>query len=98
MWKINCISDTHNNHKILSDFNLINNGVDTDCDLLIHAGDISGRGNPISIDKFAHWYNSLDNYNHKVFIAGNHDISFEKDPSTKKEFMDNIKLQQEFAC
>ena len=24
--------------------------------------------------------------------------AFEKDPSTKKEFMDNIKLQQEFAC
>jgi len=24
--------------------------------------------------------------------------AFDKDPSTKKEFMDNIKLQQEFAC
>jgi predicted phosphohydrolase len=47
-------------------------------DILIHAGDISNRGSNIDIEDFCEWFDSIDNYNTKVFIAGNHDFGFEK--------------------
>lgn len=74
--KIVCISDTHthtDNIKI------------PDGDILIHAGDFSYTGQPQEVKKFAKF---LDGLPHKyvIFIAGNHDITFDyKSYSNLKE-------------
>lgn len=71
MKRITFISDTHNKHKqIMNDW--LPGG-----DLLIHAGDISSMGYEHEIQQFCKWFNSIENYNHKVFIAGNHDWGFQ---------------------
>jgi Icc-related predicted phosphoesterase len=62
------ISDTHGQHEKL----LLPKG-----DVLIHAGDISMRGDEISIIDFLSWF-SNQNYQYKILIAGNHDFYFEK--------------------
>ena len=69
--RITTISDTHTKHMEL-------NGFLPGGDILIHAGDISNRGSNIDIEDFCEWFDSIDNYNTKVFIAGNHDFGFEK--------------------
>lgn len=48
-------------------------------DLLIHSGDISSLGRPREVESFIRWFNEIDNYTHKVFIAGNHDMSFDSE-------------------
>lgn len=69
--KITCISDTHNQHlHIPPDW--LEGG-----DVLVHAGDVSGRGSLKEVEAFLEWFNELP-YTHKIFIAGNHDFWFEK--------------------
>jgi predicted phosphodiesterase len=69
--KITCISDTHNQHlHIPPDW--LEGG-----DVLVHAGDISGRGSLKEVEEFLAWFNELP-YTHKIMIAGNHDFWFEK--------------------
>jgi predicted phosphodiesterase len=73
--KIILISDTHNQHShILPDW--LDNK-DGSIDMIIHAGDISGRGSLREVEDFLNWYNAL-NYKYKIFIPGNHDFWFEK--------------------
>jgi Icc-related predicted phosphoesterase len=57
-------------------------------DLLIHAGDLSSMGYKHEIQQFLKWFNGLDNYTHKIFIAGNHDWGFQDDPNTCKELLE----------
>ena len=45
-------------------------------DILVHAGDITSRGELATVQNFAHWLNSLP-YEHKIIIAGNHDFCFQ---------------------
>jgi Icc-related predicted phosphoesterase len=40
------------------------------------------------IQQFLKWFNGLDNYTHKIFIAGNHDWGFQDDPNTCKELLE----------
>lgn len=69
--KITCISDTHNQHlHIPPDW--LEGG-----DVLVHAGDVSGRGSLREVEEFLAWFNELP-YTHKIMIAGNHDFWFEK--------------------
>jgi predicted phosphodiesterase len=69
--KITCISDTHSiHHHIPPDW--LEGG-----DVLVHAGDISGRGSLREVEEFLAWFNELP-YKHKIMIAGNHDFWFEK--------------------
>jgi Icc-related predicted phosphoesterase len=65
--KVIAISDTHSYHDQL---------VLPEGDMLIHAGDVSKRGDEPEILHFLEW---LDNqpFTHKIFIAGNHDFFFE---------------------
>jgi len=70
--KITHISDTHNKHTQLND--LLPGG-----DLLIHSGDISSLGRKSEVERFVKWFNGIDNYTNKVFIAGNHDMSFDSE-------------------
>jgi Icc-related predicted phosphoesterase len=83
--RITLISDTHTKH----------NEVTLDLpggDLLIHAGDIMNSGrNPGDIQSFCEWFNGLDQYDHKVFIAGNHDRMFEDFPEKSMEIVNSYK-------
>ena len=69
--KITFISDTHNKHKQLD--GKLPGGL-----LLIHSGDISSLGRKHEVESFIKWFDKQD-YGHKVFIAGNHDMSFDRE-------------------
>jgi len=80
--KITFISDTHTRQGQIPYSDLPGG------DLLIHAGDIMNSGyNKTDIFDFLHWYNSIPNYDKKVFIAGNHDRMFENHPEDVKEWL-----------
>lgn len=69
MTKIVFISDTHNYHDEVK----LPKG-----DILVHSGDFSGRGHPAEIFNFFSWLSIQSlKFKHIVFIAGNHDKSFE---------------------
>jgi len=76
--KITFISDTHNKHSQVT--SSLPGG-----DLLIHAGDMSSMGRRNEVQQFLEWFNGLDNYTHKIFIAGNHDWGFQDDPKMCQE-------------
>ena len=80
--KITLISDTHNKHNYIT--NDLPGG-----DLLIHAGDISSMGYKHEIENFCKWFNNIDNYTTKVFIAGNHDWGFQDNPIQIKGILDS---------
>jgi Icc-related predicted phosphoesterase len=71
-YNITSISDTHNKHKQL-------NGKLPGGDILIHSGDISSLGRKHEVQSFVEWFNGINNYTHKIFIAGNHDMSFDRE-------------------
>ncbi len=79
--RITFISDTHNKHKQVTA--TLPGG-----DLLIHAGDATSMGYKHEIQQFLKWFDGLDNYTNKIFIAGNHDWGFQDDPKTCKELLD----------
>lgn len=83
--RITHISDTHNKHKKL-------NGKLPGGDLLIHSGDVSSIGRESEVERFIKWFNRIDNYTHKVFIAGNHDLTFESEIlfRNKSEYFDRV--------
>jgi len=62
-------SDTHCKHYFLENLPA--------ADVIIHSGDISGRGSERDVLDFIYWFKGLD-YKYKVFIAGNHDFYFER--------------------
>jgi Icc-related predicted phosphoesterase len=68
--KIDAISDTHGRHKKLA----LPGG-----DILIHSGDVSGRGHSGEILPFLDWYAEQD-YSTIILIPGNHDFGFEEEP------------------
>ena len=78
--KLTIISDTHGKHKHIT-------GDLPGGDLLLHAGDLSSMGHEHEIREFASWYNKQNKYDHKVFIAGNHDWGFEINPEKAKEIV-----------
>jgi len=86
--RITHISDTHNKHNQL-------NGKLPGGDLLIHSGDISSIGRKSEVTNFIKWFNKIDNYTNKIFIAGNHDLSFESELlfRNKSEYFDGVLYQ-----
>ena len=83
--RITLISDTHTKHWELSE--QLPGG-----DLLIHAGDLMNSGrNSNDISDFCKWFDGIDNYNHKIFIAGNHDRMFEDYPEKAMEIVNSFK-------
>jgi len=70
--RITHISDTHNKHNQL-------NGKLPGGDILIHSGDITSIGRRSEVERFIKWFNGIDNYTHKIFIAGNHDLTFDRE-------------------
>jgi predicted phosphodiesterase len=75
--RITHISDTHNKHNQLTAD--LPGG-----DLIIHSGDISSIGRRSEIERFVRWFGNLP-YTYKVFIAGNHDLSFESESLYRKK-------------
>jgi predicted phosphodiesterase len=75
--RITHISDTHNKHNQLTAD--LPGG-----DLIIHSGDISSIGRKSEIERFVRWFGNLP-YTYKVFIAGNHDLSFESEVLYRKK-------------
>ncbi len=64
-----CVADTHGFHRKL----VLPAG-----DILIHAGDFDGR-TVEQVDDFNAWLGTLS-FRHKLVIAGNHDLLFDRDP------------------
>jgi Icc-related predicted phosphoesterase len=81
--RIVCISDTHGLHKPMEDFNPLPEG-----DVLIHAGDCTNVGKPHEVKEFVEWFMNIKGFDSKIFIAGNHDWSFEnhRHPHHKGDF------------
>jgi len=71
---ITFISDTHTKHRHCEDD--LPGG-----DLLIHAGDLMNSGyDENDVWEFLDWFDKQEQYDTKVFIAGNHDRMFEDKP------------------
>lgn len=90
--RITFISDTHTMHKQLD----LPGG-----DFLIHAGDIMNSGYSYGdITDFCEWF-ELQDYKHKIFIAGNHDRLFENNPIDATRLVreyPNITYLQDSLC
>jgi Icc-related predicted phosphoesterase len=81
---ITIISDTHGKH----------NEITQDLpggDLLLHAGDISSMGYQHEVQQFCKWFNNVENYDHKIFIAGNHDWGFQNNVEKIMEIVNSYK-------
>ena len=48
-----------------------------DADVIIHCGDFTSVGHSHEIVNFMKWFGSLNQFKHKIIIAGNHDWLFE---------------------
>jgi predicted phosphohydrolase len=80
--KVTLISDTHTKHRYCE--NDLPGG-----DLLIHAGDFMNSGYDVmEAVEFFEWFDQLNNYHTKVFIAGNHDRWMQNDPIMAEGILD----------
>lgn len=89
MTKIIALSDTHTLH---SHINI------PEADIIIHAGDYSGRGTEVEFHSFINWFSSLDQCKHKVLISGNHDRAIEKHPELRYVIPKNIHYLHNTSC
>jgi predicted phosphodiesterase len=76
--KIVCISDTHNCNEQIAV---------PDGDLLIHSGDATSTGTTTEIRRFNRWFAGFP-HKYKIFVAGNHDWLFERDPQAARRLLD----------
>lgn len=81
--RILCLSDTHGKHGLLKNL--------PQADVIIHAGDVTSDGSERSAVDFMDWFSKLD-CKYKVFIAGNHDWFFEREPPAyiQKNIPENV--------
>ena len=75
--KFVAISDTHCRHNNLK----LPKG-----DVLLHAGDVTYKGEKSEVIDFLKWFDK-QNYKYKIFIAGNHDFFFERE---KEELIQSL--------
>jgi len=78
--KIVVISDTHEQHDKV---------IIPQCDILIHCGDFSVTGKKKHIEAFLQWFSGQP-AKHKIYIAGNHDLNYEKNHQFKKEMIEKF--------
>jgi Icc-related predicted phosphoesterase len=77
--RIVCVSDTHLFHD--------EHSIEVpDGDMIVHAGDATFRGKNREIKRFNEWFSSLP-HRYKVFVAGNHDWGFERNPSIARNLL-----------
>lgn len=77
--KFVAISDTHNHP--LDAMNI------PDADVIIHSGDATMRGTVPEVGKFARDFGQLK-HKIKIFVAGNHDWLFQKEPYIARKLME----------
>lgn len=75
--RIASVSDTHTYHKSITI---------PKCDILIHSGDATYHGRQEEVEEFGSWFRSLP-VEHKIYVPGNHDKSFENDPESAQEWL-----------
>lgn len=86
--KICIISDTHNKHKRLP--------VLPEADVIIHCGDFTSVGKEHEIRDFMKWYSGLEQFKHKLLIAGNHDLMFDRSRLFARSFVPgNVKYLED---
>jgi Icc-related predicted phosphoesterase len=73
------LSDSHEKHHSFT--NQLPGG-----DVIIHAGDITKYGYERTVVDFLSWYSKTP-YQHKIFIAGNHDYFFEREQQSAKDLL-----------
>lgn len=71
------ISDTHNQQSQLA----LPHG-----DVLVHAGDFTMRGTEPEVAAFGSWLDAQP-FEHKVLVAGNHDLLFESEPERARALL-----------
>ena len=86
--RIVLVSDTHNRHRKLQ----LPEG-----DILIHAGDFTNNGTRKEIEDFDNWLASLDQFQHKILVPGNHDTGTEekallRDASQRKKQGESLEV------
>jgi len=85
MKTITLISDTHAKHNQL-------NGDLPGGDILIHAGDFMTSGySQTEAIQFFRWFDAIDTYETKIFIAGNHDRVMQNEPETMRGILTGYK-------
>lgn len=57
-------------------------------DILIHSGDCTNIGEENDVREFITWFQNIQGFSHKIFIAGNHDFAFEREPSWLNLYID----------
>jgi Icc-related predicted phosphoesterase len=75
MTKLTFISDSHCRHNEIPKEQLPGG------DILVHTGDWTNRGSVVEAIEFLQWLEKQTQYTHRVFIAGNHDLIAEQNPS-----------------
>jgi Icc-related predicted phosphoesterase len=76
------MADTHGRHRELTI---------PEADVLIHAGDLTGRGTRAQVEEVVAWLASLP-HRHKVVIAGNHDFFYERQPDAARALTEQAGL------
>jgi len=79
--KLCIISDTHGKHRQLDL---------PSADIIIHCGDFTTIGKEHEVVNFMKWYSKLDQYQHKIIIAGNHDWLFETQGILARDIVSNF--------
>jgi Icc-related predicted phosphoesterase len=87
MPRIVAIADTHNRHAQLD----LPAG-----DVLIHAGDLTGRGTLRELEQVADWLRAQP-HRHKVVVAGNHDFALQRQPAQAKALFHGLHLLEDDA-
>lgn len=78
--RVVCMSCTHQQHWRLEV---------PDGDVLIHAGDATHFGTATQLSAFGNWMAGLP-HAHKVFVPGNHDRLFEKNPALARSLLPGV--------
>lgn len=82
--RITFISDTHNIHdQVTKDL--------PGGDLIICAGDVTLDGYLQEMKNFCEWFDGLRNYDHKIWIGGNHEFCLQDFPSKASEYYTSYK-------
>jgi Icc-related predicted phosphoesterase len=88
--QIHALSDTHTRHRHFT----MPGG-----DILIHSGDATSQGRLSETIEFLNWFGDQD-YAHRIFVPGNHDMIFEENPTLMAEECKNrgIILLNDSGC
>jgi len=87
MTRLVCVSDTHNRQ---GQFDV------PDGDVLIHAGDLTGRGSPVEVAAANDWLGRLPHAD-RIVIAGNHDFLFEDQNAAARSLLTNATYLEDSA-